>query len=166
MMPMPVRWGTALIAVLSSVAMLAGAPGLVVAGPSKTPVAPVNSANGVALKGYDPVAYFSTGQPTPGSPDVTERWKGATYRFASEGHRELFQADPERYLPQYGGYCAYAMSLNRIADIDPARWKIVEGKLYLNNGRFAHTLWSIDVAGHIASADRNWPAYPKAIEPQ
>jgi YHS domain-containing protein len=148
------------ITILLATALLA-AVSRIAAASSTTPVNPVNTADGIALKGYDPVAYFTTGQPARGTDAFTDRWKGATYRFASAENRELFRADPERYLPQYGGYCAYAMSLNRIADIDPERWKIVEGKLYLNNGRFSHTLWSFDIAGHIASADRNWPVYPK-----
>ena len=74
---------------------------------------------------------------------------------------QRFKADPEKYLPQYGGYCAYAMSLDRIADIDPYRWAIVGGKLYLNNGFIAQDLWSLNKSGNIVSADRNWPLYPK-----
>jgi len=164
MMPLGPRSRTGMVRVLLAVALFAGTPGIAVAGSPPAPVNAVNIVNGIALKGYDPVAYFTTGQPAPGADEFTEPWKGATYRFASADNRELFKADPEKYLPQYGGYCAYAMALNRIADIDPTRWKIVDGKLYLNNGRIAHTLWSVDRAGHIASADRNWPAYPKTIE--
>jgi len=121
----------------------------------------VNATDGVGIKGYDPVAYFTVGQPTAGSPQFTFRWKGASYQFASAENLARFKADPEKYLPQYGGYCAYAMSLNRIADIDPSRWAIVGDKLYLNNGFFSETLWSRNKSGNIASADRNWPLYPK-----
>ena len=124
----------------------------------------VNAEQGVGLKGYDPVAYFTLSQPTPGAEAFSYRLNGTTYRFASAEHLERFKADPDKYLPQYGGYCAYAMSHNYIADIDPARWAIVDGRLFLNNGRFAHTLWSFDKPGHIASADRNWPAYPKQAD--
>jgi len=84
-----------------------------------------------------------------------------TYRFASAENLALFKSDPEKYLPQYGGYCAYAMSLNRIADISPSEWTIVDGKLYLNNGFFAQSLWSLNKSGNIASANHNWPQYPK-----
>lgn len=128
------------------------------------PVAPVNVERGVALKGYDPVAYFTTGVPAPGVEAHTITWKGATYRFATAEHRDRFAARPDAYAPQYGGYCAYAMSINQIADIDPARWAIVDGKLYLNKNRLAHFLWSANQRGHIADGDRNWAAFPKAAE--
>jgi YHS domain-containing protein len=124
-------------------------------------VAAINLENGVALKGYDPVAYFTTATPTPGAAQYTYQWQGASYRFASAENRERFKVEPEKYLPQYGGYCAYAMSINRIADIDPDRWALVEGKLYLNNNFFAHTLWSVNKNGNIASADKNWATWPK-----
>lgn len=126
-----------------------------------SPVPAVNADQGIGLKGYDPVAYFINGAPTKGSEQYSLAWKGVTYRFASAGNLEKFKADPEKYLPQYGGYCAYAMSLDRIADIDPSRWAIVNGKLYLNNGFVAEKLWSINKNGNIVSADRNWPQYPK-----
>jgi len=121
----------------------------------------VNAAEGIGLKGYDPVAYFINGAPTKGSEQYSYLWTGVTYRFASAGNLEKFKADPEKYLPQYGGYCAYAMSLDRIADIDPSRWAIVNGKLYLNNGFVAEKLLSINKNGNIESADHNWPEYPK-----
>jgi YHS domain-containing protein len=135
--------------------------GSAVAGSSASPVAAVNTADGFALKGYDPVAYFINGQPTKGSAQYSFRWKGVTYLFASAENLQRFKAEPDKYLPQYGGYCAYAMSLDRIADIDPHRWAIVGGKLYLNNGFIAQDLWSLNKSGNIESADRNWPQYPK-----
>jgi YHS domain-containing protein len=135
--------------------------GSAVAGFSPAPVAPVNTTDGLALKGYDPVAYFTDGHPTKGEDRYSFQWNGVTYRFASAENLQRFKADRERYLPQYGGYCAYAMSLDRIADIDPYRWAIVGGKLYLNNGFIAQDLWSLNKSGNIASADRNWPLYPK-----
>lgn len=128
---------------------------------SNSPVPAVNTAEGIGLKGYDPVAYFINGSPTKGTKQHSFPWKGVSYRFASAENLEKFKADPEKYLPQYGGYCAYAMSLNRIADIDPSRWAIVDGKLYLNNGFVAEKLWSLNKSGNIASGDRNWPQYPK-----
>jgi YHS domain-containing protein len=131
------------------------------AGSSASPVLAVNTKDGFALKGYDPVAYFTIGQPTKGVDQYTYRWQGVTYRFASADNLQRFKADPEKYVPQYGGYCAYAMSLDRIADIDPYRWAIVGGKLYLNNGYLAQDLWSLNKSGNIASADQNWPLYPK-----
>ena len=131
---------------------------------SNSPVPVVNAAAGVGLKGYDPVAYFVNGQPTNGTERYSFVWKGVTYRFASEENLKRFKTDPEKYLPQYGGYCSYAMSLNRIADVDPSRWAIVNGKLYLNNGFVAQRLWSLDKRGNIESADRNWLHYPKQAQ--
>jgi YHS domain-containing protein len=131
------------------------------AGAEKSPVPAVNAAEGVGVKGYDPVAYFTLGRPSPGVDQYSYQLKGVTYRFASAEDRDNFKADPEKYLPQYGGYCAYAMSINRIADIDPSRWAIVNNKLYLNNNYLSFHLWSLDKSGNIASADRNWPQYPK-----
>jgi YHS domain-containing protein len=144
--------------------VLVGIPVGVAGAAAREPVNPVNVTNGLGLKGYDPVAYFSAGEATPGRQQCAYRWKGVIYRFASAENRDRFTTDPDKYLPQYGGYCAYAMSIDRIADIDPARWAIVDGKLYLNNGRISQTLWSIDKAGHIASADRNWVVFPKLAE--
>src|SRR5216683_2305772 len=144
----------ALILVLPVVALLAAHSGLAVAASAKSPVAAVNTAAGTGLKGYDPVEYFTVGRPTPGLDQYVYQWKGVTYRFASAENLALFKSDPEKYLPQYGGYCAYAMSLNRIADIDPSEWTIVDGRLYLNNGFFAQSLWSLNKSGNIASGDR------------
>jgi YHS domain-containing protein len=148
----------AMVSLLLVVALSAGYPDSATAAP---PVAPVNVAGGIGVKGYDPVAYFAEGEATPGVDQHTYSWKGVTYRFASAENLERFKADPEKYLPQYGGYCAYAMSINRIADIDPSRWAIVDGKLYLNNNYLSYHLWSLNKSGNIASADRNWPLYPK-----
>jgi YHS domain-containing protein len=117
------------------------------AGSSASPVLAVNTKDGFALKGYAPVAYFTVGQPTKGVDEYTYRWQGVTYRFASADNLQRFKADPEKYVPRYGGYCAYAMSLDRIADIDPYRWAIVGGKLYLNNGYLAQDLWSASRRG-------------------
>jgi YHS domain-containing protein len=146
-----------LIVVLGLFVAIAGSA----AAGTDSPVPAVNAKDGIGLKGYDPVAYFINGAPTKGSDQYSLAWKGVTYRFASAGNLEKFKADPEKYLPQYGGYCAYAMSLDRIADVDPSRWAIVNGKLYLNNGFVAEKLWSINKNGNIESADHNWPEYPK-----
>ena len=107
----------ALVSTFLIVAVLAGLRDS--AGSSQPPVAPVNATDGVGLKGYDPVAYFTGGQPTKGSSQYNFQWKRVMYQFASAENLQRFKADPEKYLPQYGGYCAYAMSINRIADISP-----------------------------------------------
>jgi YHS domain-containing protein len=128
-------------------------------------IAPVNTEHGLAIKGYDPVSYFITGKPTPGLAQFSTTYNGATYRFASADNRIRFLAAPEKFLPQYGGYCAYAIALNKIADIDPDEWAIVKDKLYLNNGFLAQTLWSFDKSGNIVKGDRNWPLVPKLGNP-
>ncbi|HYZ40667.1 MAG TPA: YHS domain-containing (seleno)protein [Stellaceae bacterium] len=126
-----------------------------------SPIATVNTEHGLAIKGYDPVSYFTTGKPTLGLAQFSTTYKGATYRFASAGNRDRFVAAPEQFVPQYGGYCAYAIALNKIADIDPDEWAIVNNKLYLNNNFFSQTLWSLDKTGNIARGDQNWPLVPK-----
>jgi len=145
----------ALVLALLIVTLLAARPGFAMAASAKLPVDAVNASGGAGVKGYDPVAYFTVGQPTPGVDQYTYRWKGVTYRFASAANVKRFRTDPEKYLPQYGGYCAYAMSINRIADIDPSRWAIVDGKRYLNNNYLSYHLWALNKSGNIASADRN-----------
>ena len=128
-------------------------------------IAPVNSEHGLAIKGYDPVSYFTTGKPTQGLTRFSTSYKGITYLFASAENRNLFVEMPEKFLPQYGGYCAFAIALNQIADIEPDQWAIVNNKLYLNNGFLAQTLWSLDKAGNIARGDQNWPLVPKLGSP-
>ena len=125
----------------------------------------VNTEHGLAIKGYDPVSYFTTGNPTPGLAQFSTTYKGATYRFVSAENRDRFIASPEKFMPQYGGYCAMAISLNKIADIEPDQWAIVNDKLYLNNGFLAQSLWSLDKSGNIVKGDRNWPLIPKLGNP-
>jgi len=127
----------------------------------KDPVPVINSENGVAVKGYDPVAYFTTGSPQKGSDDFTFPWRGVTWKFVSAENRAAFIQAPEHYAPQYGGYCSFAVSRGTIADIDPGSWAVVGDRLYLNNNPFAHQLWSEDRPGNIAAADQNWPLIPK-----
>ena len=125
------------------------------------PVEPVNqNRDGLAVKGYDVVAYFNDGEPTEGSPELEHRWRGATWRFATEDNLASFRADPESYAPQYGGYCAWAVSKGKTASISPKAWSIVDGKLYLNH-RFAQGSFKRNTAEAIAKADENWPAITK-----
>jgi YHS domain-containing protein len=112
---------------------------------------------GVAVGGYDPVAYFSGGEPVKGREDITLEHDGVIWRFASENNREAFKAEPARYAPKYGGYCAYAVSGGGSSPGDPRHWKIVDGKLYLNASRRVHERWEKDIPGHIRKADANWP---------
>jgi hypothetical protein len=111
---------------------------------------------GLAIDGYDPVAYFVEAAAVPGRIDLTVVVDGTIYRFATAAHRDRFNQDPSRFLPQYGGFCAYAVSRGYTADIDPQAWKIVDGKLYLNYSRRAQRSWEQDVPGNIRKADANW----------
>lgn len=121
---------------------------------------PVNATLfGVAIKGYDPVAYFTDGKAVKGDSDFAFEWHGATWHFASAAHRDTFKATPEKYAPQFGGYCAWAVSQGYTASTDPERaWKVVNGKLYLNYNRDVQAKWETDVPGNIAKAEANWPA--------
>jgi hypothetical protein len=121
-------------------------------------VEPVNKTpEGVAIKGYDPVAYFMDGQPVKGSDEFTHAWNDAVWKFSSARHRDLFAGDPEKYAPRYGGYCAFAVSIGRTADIDPGSWTIVDGKLYLNLDKKTKRLWEQDIPGNIRKGDEIWP---------
>ena len=116
---------------------------------------------GVAIKGYDVVAYFEQSQPVKGTPQFTQTWNGAVWQFASAEHREKFAAAPEKYAPQFGGYCAYAVSEGHTASIDPEAWKIVDGRLYLNYSKGVQKKWSENQQQRIDQGNRNWPGLHK-----
>jgi YHS domain-containing protein len=109
-----------------------------------------------AIKGYDTVAYFKAGKALKGNESFTFPWHGMTWYFSTKENRDLFAAGPEKYAPQYDGYCAWAMTEARKAITDPEVWKIVDGKLYLNCSREAYEKWSRDIPGNIKKADTNW----------
>ncbi len=113
--------------------------------------------NGLAIQGYDPVAYFTVGKPTKGNERFTSRYDRATYRFASAQNKALFDAEPIKYAPTYGGYCGYAASINRLSPIDPEYWQLVDGRLVLQHNKKAFDLWNKDVAANTVKADGNWP---------
>jgi hypothetical protein len=119
---------------------------------------------GVAIGGYDPVAYFAEGKPRVGKPELTANWAGAKWQFATAKNRDLFVEAPEKYAPQFGGYCAYAMSSGKLADGDGERWRIVEGKLYLNNNWFAQQLWETNIPRNVQDADEHWPKVKARLE--
>ena len=112
---------------------------------------------GVAIGGVDPVAYFTQGRAAEGRAEHSLMWKGVEWRFSSAEHRAAFEADPEAYAPQYGGYCAYAVSEGYTAKIDPEAWTNHDGRLYLNYSRSVRDRWSRDIPGRIARGDANWP---------
>lgn len=111
----------------------------------------------VGVGGYDPVAYFTDGRAVRGDAAHGVTYQGYEYRFSSADHAAMFKADPARYLPQYGGYCAWAVSQGYTASADPKAWRVVGGKLYLNYNADIQRRWEKDVAGHISSANANWP---------
>ena len=111
----------------------------------------------LAVSGYDPVAYFTQGKPVEGSGDHEYEWNGATWRFSSAENLDSFKSDPLAYAPQYGGYCAWAVSQGYTASSDPEVWRIVDGKLYLNYSEDVGKKWVKDIPGFIAKADANWP---------
>ena len=113
--------------------------------------------DGAALRGHDAVAYFKDAQPVKGSAEHKAEYKGSTFLFASKANRDAFAADPARYAPQYGGYCAFGAAGGYKAAIDPAAFSVVEGKLYMNYNRDVQKQWSRDVPGFIAKADKAWP---------
>ncbi|MBC7281372.1 YHS domain-containing (seleno)protein [Hoeflea sp.] len=114
------------------------------------------STSGLAIDGHDPVAYFTMNRAVPGDAAITASHEGATYRFASEEHRALFVADPKKYVPQYGGYCAYGAAQGYKAPVEPDKFTVVDGKLYLNYNGAVQSTWVKDTAGYIEKADAFW----------
>jgi YHS domain-containing protein len=114
--------------------------------------------NGVILDGYDPVAFFTDHKPVPGSRTFESTYGGAIYRFASAEHKALFDGDPAKYAPQFGAFCAYAVSVGRTAPIDVSTFSIVNGRLVVQHNARAVGLWKKDVQGNLKNADKYWPA--------
>ena len=115
-----------------------------------------SSVGDVAIKGYDTVAYFKAGKALKGKESFDFQWHNMTWYFITRENRDLFAASPEKYAPQYDGYCAWAMTEARKAVTDPEVWKIVDGKLYLSCSSSAYEKWSKDVPGNIKRADKYW----------
>lgn len=115
--------------------------------------------DGFALKGYDAVAYFTENSPRRGKPEFYYEWNGARWLFANAVNRDKFIAEPEQHMPQFGGYCAYAIARNNVVDIDPTVWKIVDGRLYLNYNKSVAAEWEQDLSGSIERGERNWRKY-------
>lgn len=120
---------------------------------------------GLALQGYDPVAYFTENKPVKGSTEFTAAYKGATYHFASAEHKAAFEKDPAKYEPQFGGFCGYAASINKLAPIQPEFFQVLNGRLVLQHNEKAWTLWHEDVEGNLKKADANWPTLSQQPPP-
>jgi len=119
----------------------------------KTPTFAVDD---VAIRGYDPVAYHLVQAPVIGDPQITYVYNDATWRFSSEENRDRFRNDPDRYAPQYGGFCAYGMSRGFVVSTDPEAWTIVDDTLYLNYSLGVRKTWLKDVPGNVSKADSHW----------
>lgn len=116
----------------------------------------VNATDGIAIHGYDPVAYLVDHEAVPGSPEFAASWRGTEWRFSSARNRELFLSDPVRYAPQYGGFSAYGTSLGKAYDVDPAVFDVIDGRLYLHRNDRVRELWQRNPKGYIAEADDTW----------
>jgi hypothetical protein len=117
----------------------------------------VNHHRGLALRGYDSVAWHREGRPLRGQSRFAAEWDGASWHFASAAHRDAFMAAPARLAPAYGGFCAFGVARGYKVDIDPEAWHIHDGRLFLNYDRGVQRQWQRDIPGHIAAADANWP---------
>jgi YHS domain-containing protein len=121
--------------------------------------APVNTdgASGVALDGFDPVSFFGEGEPANGDFQIKSSHKGATYFFANRENKRAFDAEPDRYAPQYGGFCAFGVAKGALFPVDIRTAQVVDGKLYLNLNPGVQSLFNKDVAGTLKAAQANWP---------
>ncbi len=138
--------------------ILAGALALIAAPARAENPIYTSTFSSVAVSGYDAVAYFTDGKPVEGSASFTADYDGATWRFASAANRDAFLEAPLKFAPQYGGYCAWAVSQGYTASTDPEAWKIVDGKLYLNYSKDVQSRWEQDIPGNIDKGDANWPS--------
>ena len=144
-----------LAALLASAALLTTFG--VIKAEGKDRVAPVYAKSGVAINGYDAVAYFNESRPVKGSDKFQHVFMGAKFNFASAANRDKFAANPDKYAPQFGGYCAWAVSQGYTAPTDPNAWKVVDGKLYLNYSRDVQKKWEADQDSLIRKGQANWP---------
>ena len=146
----------AVAAALSAV-LAGGLPSTAFAG-AEVNVAPGKTLKGpgIAVHGYDTVAYFTQQKPVQGSAEFSVVHGGATYRFASAGNMKKFEANPDKFVPAYGGYCAFGVSVGAKFDGDPRYWKIVDGKLYLSLNKKIQDTWLKDVPGNIGKAEKSW----------
>jgi YHS domain-containing protein len=114
-------------------------------------------AKGIGLKGHDPVAYFTVGAPTVGRADLTARHDGVTYQFATAANRDAFKAAPTKFAPQFGGFCAMGVALEKKLDGDPSAWTVADGKLYMNVNKDVQKKYLEDLPGNNKKAEANWP---------
>jgi YHS domain-containing protein len=145
------------VTIFSRRSLLAGAAVLLAAAPRPLPAADATAGKRIALKGYDPVSYFTKGQPAKGSEEFVAAFDGATYWFSNAEHRALFVADPDKYAPQFAGFCAIMVSRGQKYEADPEHWAIADGKLYVFGAKEAVPMFRDGTAAHIAQANHRWP---------
>lgn len=135
--------------------------------PNSWGVDPINASkkDHLAIHGTDPVAYFTEGRMLEGSPAFAAEWMGKTWYFATKAHRESFVKNPQKYAPQFGGYCAYGIATGKAVDSDPNAWRIIDDKLYLNFSKEIQTLWVKDLRPNLAKANKNWPNVLNTVTP-
>ena len=121
----------------------------------------VSGASKIAVSGYDPVAFFAESKAVNGSPFISADYQSATYFFATEEHKKLFAENPTKYTPQFGGYCAYGVSLGKLFPVDINTWQVRDGKLYLNLNAGVLKKFNADLIGNVAKADQYWPELVK-----
>ena len=114
-----------------------------------------------AINGYDPVSYFTVGKPTKGQDGLATEWMGAKWKFASQANLDLFKSNPEKYAPQYGGYCAYGVTQGSLVKVEPEQFTLRDGKLYLNYDADVQAKWLKDPAGYIKDADAKFSSLLK-----
>ena len=150
--------------------MLLAAATFMVGGATRAATPPINtlknsalfsSRTDTAINGYDTVAYFAQNRAVKGLDSLTHHWMGATWKFSSQAHRDLFKANPAEYAPQYGGYCAYGAAQGYLVKVDPAQFTVREGKLYLNYDAKVQATWSKDILGYTRAADEKFAALLK-----
>jgi YHS domain-containing protein len=142
--------------------LILSAAGIAASCSNAEPLKAVNTTEeNVAVKGFDTVAYFTAQQAVEGNPRFSFIWNGAKWYFSSPENMEKFKAAPENYAPQFGGYCAFAVSKGYTADGDPQAWKVVGGKLYLNYNQKVKEMWEAEQPKRIADAEKNWEEFKK-----
>lgn len=146
-----------LVAIAATVSMVLAAPAANAAKEIYT-----STFSNKALSGYDTVAYFTQGKPVKGTDNFKTEYKGSEWLFSSQANLDAFKANPEKYAPQYGGYCAYAVGkYNDLVSADPEAWKIVNGKLYLNYNKDIQAEWAANQSEYITKGNANWPGLIK-----
>lgn len=142
---------------LTAAALPVAAPIWAAAGETPKGKPAILSYNGAAIGGFDPVGYFLSSGEVRGDTAHAVTWNGAQFLFASASNKKTFEADPEKFAPQYGGYCSYAAALNYVAPTSSNAWSIYEDRLYLNFNLHVRSVWEQDKPGYVAKANANWP---------